>query len=42
VSYKKTEKLILKGILEIQDEAGVNLKGINQYGFKKKCSTATL
>jgi hypothetical protein len=36
------EKLILKRILQIQDEEEVDLTGSNQHGFKKKHSTATL
>jgi hypothetical protein len=36
------EKLILKKILEIQDEAHVDLTSSNQHGFKRKCGTATL
>jgi hypothetical protein len=36
------EKLILKRILEIQDEAGLDLTGANQHGFKRKCSDMTL
>ena len=36
------EKLILKRILEIEDENNVDLTGKNQPGFKKKRSTSTL
>ena len=36
------EKLILKRILEIQDEALVDLTSSSQHGFKRKCGTATL
>ena len=33
------EKLILKRVLDIQDEAGVDLTGADQHGFKRKCRT---
>jgi hypothetical protein len=36
------EKLILKRILEIQDNAGVDFTNKNQHGFKRKNSTSTL
>ena len=36
------EKLILKRINEIQDEAGVDLTSEDQHGFKKKKGTSTL
>jgi hypothetical protein len=36
------EKLILRRIMEIQDEEGVDLTGEDQHGFKKKHSTASL
>jgi hypothetical protein len=39
---KVFEKLILKHILEIQDENECNLTGQNQHGFKCKRSTSTL
>jgi hypothetical protein len=34
--------MILKRILEIQDEAGVDLTGLNQQSFKRKCLISTL
>jgi hypothetical protein len=36
------EKLILKRILKLQDQCGINLTGVNQHGFKKGRSTSTL
>ena len=36
------EKIILKRILEIQDQNEVDLTGANQHGFKKAHSTSTL
>jgi hypothetical protein len=42
LSSKIFEKLILKRILETQTEKNVDLTGLNQHGFKQKCSTATL
>ena len=36
------EKLILKRILEIQDEENIDLSSPGQHGFKKNRSTATL
>jgi hypothetical protein len=36
------EKLILKRILEVQDENQCDLTGQNQRSFEKNCSTATL
>ena len=36
------EKLILKRILEIQDNAGLDFTNKNQHGFKRKNSTSTL
>ena len=41
-SSKIFEKLILKRILEIQVEDGVDLTGTSQHGFKKRHSTCTL
>jgi hypothetical protein len=38
----KIFKLILKRILKIQDECGVDLTGSNQHEFKKRRSTYTL
>jgi hypothetical protein len=39
---KVFEKLILKRILEIQDESGVDITGKQQHGFKKGRSTLIL
>jgi predicted house-cleaning noncanonical NTP pyrophosphatase (MazG superfamily) len=36
------EKLVLKRILEIQDNEGTDLTGDQQHGFKRKRSTSTL
>ena len=36
------EKLILKQILKLQDQCGVDLTGVNQHGFKKGRGTSTL
>jgi hypothetical protein len=41
-SSKIFEKLILKRILEIQDEARIDLTGSKQHGFKRNRSTSTL
>ena len=41
-SSKVFEKLILKRILDIQEEAKIDLTGVNQHGFKKNKSTSTL
>ena len=41
-SSKIFEKLILKRMLDIQDQAGVDLTGKEQYGFKKGKSTLSL
>ena len=41
-SSKIFEKLILKRILEIQDEGGIDLTGSKQHGFKRNRSTSTL
>ena len=36
------EKLILKRMLQIQDENNVDFTGTNQHGFKRKHNTSTL
>jgi hypothetical protein len=36
------KKLILKSILEIQDNAGIDFRNKNPHGFKRKSSTSTL
>jgi hypothetical protein len=36
------EKLILKRILQLQEENTVDVTGINHHGFKKEKSTSTL
>ena len=41
-SSKIFEKLILKRILEIQDDQNVDITGNSQHGFKKNRSTASL
>ena len=41
-SSKIFEKLILKRILEIQEEENIDITGSGQHGFKKSRSTATL
>ncbi len=36
------ENLILKRILDIQNEQGVDITNVNQHGFKKNHSASTL
>ncbi len=38
---KVFERLILMGILEIKEQAGISLTGANQHGLKKEQSTIT-
>ena len=40
-TFKVFEKLILKRIMEIRKESGVDITGVEQHGFKNSKSTAS-